>query len=96
VAPPIDEMGKGADKPEEGIDKNDPNGVLQSLNVGISPGILMNVHLEKRVSSQTFSSSQSTRYVRTLAKTPKRAIQRMNRIIFHAQTKANRKMKGMQ
>lgn len=45
VAPPVSEGGHGSDEPQESAGKDDPYRVLHPLDVAVSLGIFVNVHL---------------------------------------------------
>jgi hypothetical protein len=89
-------MCQGADEPQESTGEDDPDGVLHPLDVAVSVGILANVQLQQMLAPPNPDPAPTTtKETRTLPTRPKRAIQRMKRIKFHTQTRANRRMKGI-
>jgi hypothetical protein len=45
VAPPVDEVRQDSDEPQDGTGQDDPNGVFHTLNIAVSPSVLVDVQL---------------------------------------------------
>lgn len=45
MSPPVDEAGDAGDEPEDGVDEDDPQGVLHPLYIAVAFGVLVEVHL---------------------------------------------------
>lgn len=96
VAPPVAKCSDGSEKPQQSIGEVDPYGVLHSLDAAVALRICVDVHLYSSVSDTAlFWGILPCWGSPTFPKTPNKAIQRMKRIKFHIQTKANRKMNGI-